>query len=219
MFSSSSYDTSLAALNSKLASSAPRGISLTTLQSTSSNQPTSLSEIQSKSRMPHQQSTEDKNVFAIYVSYYIKVKLTLSSMGGEVTLKLPFILGNIEMNDSSNSNIEINTSNDLHLNDHQTLNEIRRPNFKASESISDDNTDESHPNQKNENEIVGVDNILDDGIEYINQKLSCLNRSNSSKLSRSDSSKSNTGQNEFSKLEVNVIQAQIHCQKSSDTDI
>lgn len=42
--------------------------------------------------------TEDRNVFAIYVSYYIKVKLTLSAMGGEVTLKLPFILGHVEDN-------------------------------------------------------------------------------------------------------------------------
>lgn len=41
-------------------------------------------------------SVEDRNVFAIYVSYYIKVKLTLSAMGGEVTLKLPFILGHVE---------------------------------------------------------------------------------------------------------------------------
>lgn len=39
---------------------------------------------------------EERNVFAIYVSYYIKVKLTLSGMGGEVTLKLPFILGHVD---------------------------------------------------------------------------------------------------------------------------
>lgn len=106
LFSSSSYDTSLAALNSKLASSAPRGISLSALQSNTSTaastlldqQPASSASVtvvqhSTKSQMPHQQSIEDKNVFAIYVSYYIKVKLTLSSMGGEVTLKLPFILG------------------------------------------------------------------------------------------------------------------------------
>lgn len=42
------------------------------------------------------QSTDERNVFAIYVSYYIKVKLALSGMGGEVTLKLPFILGHID---------------------------------------------------------------------------------------------------------------------------
>ncbi|XP_076627762.1 arrestin homolog isoform X1 [Colletes latitarsis] len=35
---------------------------------------------------------EDRNVFAIYVSYYVKVKLLISAMGGEVSLKLPFTL-------------------------------------------------------------------------------------------------------------------------------
>lgn len=42
------------------------------------------------------QTFEERNVFAIYVSYYIKVKLTLSGMGGEVSLKLPFILGHVD---------------------------------------------------------------------------------------------------------------------------
>ncbi|GAB0088133.1 uncharacterized protein DMENIID0001_025150 [Sergentomyia squamirostris] len=42
------------------------------------------------------QSHEDRNVFAIYVSYYVKVKLTLSGMGGEVCLKLPFVLGYVD---------------------------------------------------------------------------------------------------------------------------
>ncbi|KAJ8976965.1 hypothetical protein NQ317_010164, partial [Molorchus minor] len=35
---------------------------------------------------------DDRNVFAIYVSYYVKVKLLVSLMGGEVSLKLPFTL-------------------------------------------------------------------------------------------------------------------------------
>ncbi|XP_054729378.1 uncharacterized protein LOC129238377 [Anastrepha obliqua] len=39
---------------------------------------------------------DDRNVFAIYVSYYVKVKLTLSSMGGELSLKLPFVLVHVE---------------------------------------------------------------------------------------------------------------------------
>lgn len=71
--SSSSHDTNLIALNSRLASSAPRG----------------------------PQSHDEKNVFAIYVSYYVKVKLSLGSMGGEMSLKLPFILGNIELDVNS----------------------------------------------------------------------------------------------------------------------
>lgn len=35
---------------------------------------------------------DERNVFAIYVSYYVKVKLMVSVMGGEVSLKLPFTL-------------------------------------------------------------------------------------------------------------------------------
>nr|XP_022900027.1 phosrestin-2-like [Onthophagus taurus] len=35
---------------------------------------------------------EDRNVFAIYVSYYVKVKLVVSVMGGDVSIKLPFTL-------------------------------------------------------------------------------------------------------------------------------
>lgn len=49
---------------------------------------------------PELKSIEDRNVFAIYVSYYVKVKLTLSGMGGEVSLKLPFLLGHIDDEES-----------------------------------------------------------------------------------------------------------------------
>ncbi|KAG4072017.1 hypothetical protein HA402_010954 [Bradysia odoriphaga] len=48
------------------------------------------------------QLADERNVFAIYVSYYIKVKLALSGMGGEVTLKLPFILGHIDDGSTDN---------------------------------------------------------------------------------------------------------------------
>ncbi|GBP10015.1 hypothetical protein EVAR_72393_1 [Eumeta japonica] len=36
--------------------------------------------------------------FSPYVSYYVKVKLTLSSMGGELSLKLPFHVGALTKN-------------------------------------------------------------------------------------------------------------------------
>lgn len=51
------------------------------------------------------QTYEERNVFAIYVSYYIKIKLTLSGMGGEVSLKLPFILGHVDdgINDTTDN--------------------------------------------------------------------------------------------------------------------
>uniref|UniRef100_A0A1I8PPV0 Arrestin C-terminal-like domain-containing protein n=1 Tax=Stomoxys calcitrans TaxID=35570 RepID=A0A1I8PPV0_STOCA len=41
-------------------------------------------------------TNDERNVFAIYVSYYVKVKLTLSGMGGELSLKLPFVLVHID---------------------------------------------------------------------------------------------------------------------------
>ncbi|KAJ9574030.1 hypothetical protein L9F63_008556 [Diploptera punctata] len=37
-------------------------------------------------------SPDDRNVFAIYVSYYVKVKLLVGAIGGELSLKLPFKL-------------------------------------------------------------------------------------------------------------------------------
>jgi len=37
-------------------------------------------------------SPDDRNVFAIYVSYYVKVKLLVGAMGGQLALKLPFTL-------------------------------------------------------------------------------------------------------------------------------
>lgn len=37
-------------------------------------------------------SPEDRNVFAIYVTYYVKVKVLIGAMGGQMSLKLPFTL-------------------------------------------------------------------------------------------------------------------------------
>lgn len=48
---------------------------------------------------------EDRNVFAIYVSYYVKVKLTLSAMGGEVSLKLPFTLTHSCINEAPTDSV------------------------------------------------------------------------------------------------------------------
>ncbi|XP_055843469.1 uncharacterized protein LOC129910214 isoform X2 [Episyrphus balteatus] len=41
-------------------------------------------------------NSDDRNIFAIYVSYYVKIKLALSGMGGELSLKLPFVLVHID---------------------------------------------------------------------------------------------------------------------------
>lgn len=37
-------------------------------------------------------SPEERNVFAIYVSYYVKVKLLVGTMGSKISVKLPFTL-------------------------------------------------------------------------------------------------------------------------------
>jgi len=240
----------LAALNSKLASSAPRGSIFQTFHNQPSASSTATS-VQSPAAITAtaasatvstltaaQQLELEKNVFAIYVSYYVKVKLSLSGMGGEVTLKLPFILGNIDTNESivSDKTIQPNHSNDLHLNDHQTLDEIRRPNFNRSESLSDSKCDENARDQQllSRNSSVNCksidyDDVIDivtdmsinnEGIDFINQKFSEMNRRLSGR-SNSDSSTSETEDNEPSnkQQENNVIQAQVHCQKYLESDI
>lgn len=230
LFSTSNYDTSLAALNSKLASSAPRGSTFSTFQLPVQQQiPASAS---SSSQTPN---PEEKNVFAIYVSYYVKVKLSLSGMGGEVTLKLPFILGNIEADGHIvDKAILPNHTNDLHLNDHQTLNDIRRPNYDRSESLSDNKYDEHvsdtqvlSRNSSVNCKSIDYDDVIDivtdmsinnEGMDFINQKFSEMNRRNSSRSS--DSSTSEVDETESSaKQEISVIQAQVHCQKYLESDI
>lgn len=37
-------------------------------------------------------SPDDRNVFAIYVSYYVKVKLVVGTLGSKLSMKLPFTL-------------------------------------------------------------------------------------------------------------------------------
>jgi hypothetical protein len=246
LFSTSSYDTSLAALNSKLASSAPRGMAPPSLlPSSQANPPSGRTHAivpTTPQKLPQQASLEDKNVFAIYVSYYIKVKLTLSSMGGEVTLKLPFILGDIEIGSDSSKKLQVNNSNNLHLNDHVIVNEIRRPDFNRSDSTTDSTKDSKCPEKADDKLFsrnssincksldyddsdilpnIGSKSInFEEEMDFINRKLNELQRSNSSKLSRSDSSRSNLNEDEYKMQETSVIKAQVHCQtdKSADSD-
>lgn len=48
---------------------------------------------------------EDRNVFAIYVSYYVKVKLIFSAMGGDLSLKLPFTLTHSCINEAPTDSV------------------------------------------------------------------------------------------------------------------
>lgn len=231
LFSTSNFDTSLAALNSKLASSAPRGCPYTTFQA-QSKLPSSSATVTSE----NQPSTDDKNVFAIYVSYYVKVKLSLSGMGGEVTLKLPFILGNIESPSSNTVVVKENQSEDpavdLHLNDHQYLNDIRKPLFDRCESVGDNEQLKDvkvPPSKTNVNcksidgedeevdEVVNNHPLDNEGIDFINQKFSEMTRRNSNQSSDSSISDQDEPVNE--RQEISVIQAQVHCQKYLESDI
>lgn len=73
----------------------------------------------------------EKNILAIYVSYYVKIKVSLNSIGGEISLKLPFVLGEYDETKikefdhegskdlidklSSNSEIELMKEENTHL--------------------------------------------------------------------------------------------------------
>jgi hypothetical protein len=245
LFSTSNYDTSLAALNSKLASSAPRGCIYQSLQiqqpANQFQQQNSIlqHELPRLVRQPSTQtpSSDEKNVFAIYVSYYVKVKLSLSAMGGEVSLKLPFILGNIDSIDDTSTNISNEPTihpAEIHLNDHQRLDDIRKPTFDRSESLTENRFEEnanglqllsrnSSVNCKSIDydddviDVVSDMNINNEGIEFINKKFNEMSRRDSNRST--DSSTSEVDENEETKQEINVIQAQVHCQKYLESDI
>lgn len=151
-----------------------------------------------------------------------------------MTLKLPFILGNIETDGNliEDKAIEPNHTNDLHLNDHQTLNEIRRPNYDRSESLSDNKFEDvggdlqilsrnSSVNCKSidydDIDIVTDMSINNEGLDFINQKFSEMNRRSSNPST--DSSASEVDDTESAKQEISVIQAQVHCQKYLESDI
>ncbi|XP_063634389.1 arrestin, lateral eye-like [Cydia splendana] len=50
-------------------------------------------------------SPDDRNVFAIYVSYYVKIKLNISGIGGELSVKLPFSLSHANINEAPTDSV------------------------------------------------------------------------------------------------------------------
>ncbi|XP_063372542.1 arrestin red cell-like [Cydia amplana] len=50
-------------------------------------------------------SPDDRNVFAIYVSYYVKIKLNVSGIGGELSVKLPFSLSHANINEAPTDSV------------------------------------------------------------------------------------------------------------------
>lgn len=126
LFSSSHHDASLDALNSKLASSTPQSAMF--FASKSIQQKNSLYERTKLTTRHHtiahveeEETTSgsgcignytEKNVFAINVSYYVKIKLSFSSIGGDLSLKLPFYLGNLEQDKIENETAQKHVSNE-----------------------------------------------------------------------------------------------------------
>uniref|UniRef100_A0A336MCB4 CSON013564 protein n=1 Tax=Culicoides sonorensis TaxID=179676 RepID=A0A336MCB4_CULSO len=224
---SSSHDTSLIALNSKLASSAHRG----------------------------PQTSDEKNVFAIYVSYYVKVKLTLSAMGGEVSLKLPFILGNVEFDPNSEENkrkrltstssTSASKSGEQSKEDYMTVKDVSESKNQSSSGIGS-HEDIGDCSKTEDDDIITVINEpekmtakcklekfrdlklnenLSDSIDAVSEELNNIFRNNCDKnvkLRRSDSSKSNldySAEDRTPGLEPNgnnVIQAQVHCEEKHE---
>lgn len=227
---SSSHDTSLIALNSKLASSAPRG----------------------------PQTSDEKNVFAIYVSYYVKVKLTLSAMGGEVSLKLPFILGNVEFDPNSEEHkrkrlTSTGSSSTSKINEHgrddyMTIKDVVSSKTACRQGSSGiGSREDDDDNSKNDDDDViqvarepeklsakcklekfrelKLSEGLSDSAEAVSEELNNILHNNCDKnvkLSRSDSSKSNLDYSvDDRKIGVepngnNVIQAQVHCEEKHE---
>lgn len=231
---SSSHDTSLIALNSKLASSAPRG----------------------------PQTSDEKNVFAIYVSYYVKVKLTLSAMGGEVSLKLPFILGNVEFDPNSEEykrkrltstgSTCTSKGGENIRDDYMTIKDVGSGSSKGAclqgssgigsreddddnSKIDDDNDDiiqVAHETEKlsakcklDKFRELKLSEGLSESVEAVSEELNYILHNNCDKnvkLSRSDSSKSNLDLSvDVRKTGIeqngnNVIQAQVHCEENRD---
>ena len=139
LFSSNTHDHSLEALNSKLALSTPQY-----LTSKINEQNKSLYEHSRKLPFCNSISRDDltsgsgcvrnyneRNVFAINVSYYVKIKISLSSIGGDVSLKLPFFLGNVE---AENISIDQSSSNLLQRN----LNYLKSDEISNNDSIKRD---------------------------------------------------------------------------------
>ncbi|XP_058448500.1 arrestin homolog [Malaya genurostris] len=239
LFSSNYNDPSSSAYNSKLATSAPRGL------------------------MMASSASEEKNVFAIYVSYYVKVKIILSSMGGEVSLKLPFVLGNVELNESTDgpatlsglrkqrelnrkmSSAISNGSNSLDLgpvsplvremslrdtdddrNDRDRINRItelnnqnkRMPNRSVSESspnrMSQPAKDNGTSTRREMFKNSKFNENLNSTIDVITEDFQNI-AANISNLVKSDSSKSNLNDSGPCQQEISV-EAQIHCPQVTD---
>lgn len=81
---------------------------------------------------------EDRNVFAIYVSYYVKVKLTFGAIGGELSVKLPFTLTHSCINEASTDSVIEEDTHKIILEGKESVDE--------EEDIKEDNLNGHSPN-------------------------------------------------------------------------
>lgn len=160
------------------------------------------------------QSTDERNVFAIYVSYYIKVKLALSGMGGEVTLKLPFILGHIDDSlDDDNPDHDdaivtkkLDNENDDELNAKATANE-------DATRIGDENSCKKNCRNDDETGANGMKTIENNGlsIDVIVEGLSDRKNNEIKGVDALECSSRMMGNNcNETERNINVVTAQIH---------
>lgn len=96
--------------------------------------------------LSNEKTENQKNILAIYVSYYVKIKVSLNSIGSEISLKLPFILGDfdecrikefdrdslIETDDLTDNSCSNNVEN-IGLINEKINNFVNSPNSSASE--------------------------------------------------------------------------------------
>uniref|UniRef100_A0A1B0A1V4 Arrestin C-terminal-like domain-containing protein n=1 Tax=Glossina pallidipes TaxID=7398 RepID=A0A1B0A1V4_GLOPL len=110
--------------------------------------PPAVSAIHGGSNAANGATNNERNVFAIYVSYYVKVKLTLSGMGGELSLKLPFVLVHIDEEQKHLYELPIKKL---------TLNEVPANRKITPKSNIDANSNNEESNQEQQQQPLNVD--------------------------------------------------------------
>lgn len=149
-------------------------------------------------------------------------------MGGEMTLKLPFILGNVELADDNktpNSMAtdipeEIDTNICSGSTSVQRKTSVVDDSFEETsdcliEKIGNGSTKAKSQTQSNRITIFKNSKIpetfnISNSVEVITEELKNI-QNNSNKIVRSESSKSNLNDEDICSPENHVIEAQVHC--------
>lgn len=113
---------------------------------------------------------EERNVFAIYVSYYVKVKLSVSAIGGEVSVKLPFTLTHSCINEAPTDSVIEEATHKMILEGKENSDEDDDEKDQQNNNAEDDNADFNKPDEPNspENQHC-ITNVLVT-VEKVNDK-------------------------------------------------